>query len=70
MPELLHIPNGQVLIANGAATVSAAIAQVLDPAGNANCDHAVLTPSIYSPDLPLGKRISNAGMPTSEVPRV
>ena len=32
MPELLHIPNGQVLITNGAATVFAAIAQVPDPA--------------------------------------
>ena len=70
MPELVHIPNGQVLITNGAGTGFAAISQVPDPAGNANCDHAVLTPSIYSPDLPLGQRISNAGMPTSEVPRV
>ena len=70
MPELLDIPDGQVLITNGAATGFAAIEQVPDSAGKANCDHAVPTPSIYSPDLPLGKRISNAGMPTSEVPRV
>ncbi|KAI0769967.1 hypothetical protein C8Q74DRAFT_1272491 [Fomes fomentarius] len=43
---------------------------VQDPIGNSNADRPVLTPSIYSPDVPLGRRISNEGMPTSEVPRL
>ena len=47
MPELVHLPNGQVLIANGARTGFAAIAQVPDAIGNSNSDHAVLTPSLY-----------------------
>ena len=70
MPELVHLPNGQVLIANGARTGFAAIKQVPDAIGNSNSDHAVLTPSLYTPTAPLGRRISNVGMPTSNIARV
>ncbi|KAH9911058.1 glyoxal oxidase precursor [Epithele typhae] len=70
MPELVHLPNGQVLIINGAGTGFAAIGSVSDPVGNANADDAVLVPSLYTPDLPLGHRISNKGMPNSGIARV
>ena len=70
MPELVHLPNGQVLITNGARSGYAAIDQVQDPIGGSNADHPVFTPSLYSPDLPLGQRISNEGMPTTDIPRV
>ncbi|EIW61178.1 glyoxal oxidase precursor [Trametes versicolor FP-101664 SS1] len=70
MPELVHLPNGQVLIANGARSGFAALHQVSDPIGNSNADHAVLVPSLYTPDAPLGQRISNAGMPDSGIARV
>ena len=70
MPELVHMPNGQVLIINGGQSGFAAIRTVQEPIGNSNADHPVLTPSIYTPDAPLGQRISNAGMPSSEVPRL
>ncbi|KAM5542478.1 hypothetical protein V8D89_003937 [Ganoderma adspersum] len=70
MPELVHIPNGQVLITNGGRSGFAAIAQVPDPVGNSNADHPVFTPSIYTPDLPLGRRISNAGMPSTDIARL
>ncbi|PIL37689.1 hypothetical protein GSI_01383 [Ganoderma sinense ZZ0214-1] len=70
MPELVHLPNGQVLIANGARTGFAAIAQVSDAIGGSNADHAVLTPSLYTPTLPLGQRISNKGLPTTDIARV
>ncbi|KAH9854840.1 glyoxal oxidase precursor [Lenzites betulinus] len=70
MPELVHLPNGQVLITNGARSGFAAIRQVQDPIGNSNSDHAVLVPSLYTPDAPLGQRISNAGMPSSGIARV
>lgn len=60
MPELVQIPNGQILIANGGHWSGfAAMHTVQDPIGNSNADHPVLTPSIYSPDAPLGRRISN-----------
>ncbi|KAJ8509485.1 hypothetical protein ONZ45_g8371 [Pleurotus djamor] len=70
MPELVHLPNGQVLIANGGRSGFAAIAQFNDSVGGSNADHPVFTPSLYTPDLPLGRRISNTGMPISEVARL
>lgn len=70
MPELVHIPNGQVLIVNGGESGFAAIKTVQDPIGNSNADHPVLVPSIYTPDAPLGQRISNAGMPSSGIARL
>ncbi|KAI8989902.1 glyoxal oxidase precursor [Trametes punicea] len=70
MPELVHLPNGQVLITNGGRTGFAAIASVGDPVGNSNADHAVLVPELYTPDAPLGQRFSNAGMPSSGIARM
>ncbi|KAF7420726.1 hypothetical protein PC9H_011244 [Pleurotus ostreatus] len=54
MPELLHLPNGQILITNG---------------GSTGADNTVLMP-LYTPSLPLGRRISNKGMPTTNIPRM
>ncbi|KAI0684361.1 glyoxal oxidase precursor [Earliella scabrosa] len=70
MLELLHIPNGQILIANGAGSGFAGFNSVQDLVGNSNADNAVTVPSIYTPDAPLGQRISNAGMPSSGIARV
>ena len=70
MPELLHLPNGQLLIVNGAQTGTAAISSTKDPVGNSNADHPAFTPSLYNPNAPLGQRISNAGMPTTNIPRM
>ena len=70
MPELVHLPNGQVLIVNGGRTGVAAIATTKDPVGNSNADHPVFTPSLYTPDAPLGRRISNIGMPASNIGRM
>lgn len=41
MPEMVLLPNGQVLITNGAGTGYAAVASVGDPIGNSNADHPV-----------------------------
>ncbi|KAI0316600.1 glyoxal oxidase N-terminus-domain-containing protein [Amylostereum chailletii] len=70
MPEMVHLPNGKVLITNGGRTGFAALAQVSDAIGDSNADHPVGTPSLYTPDLPLGHRISNEGMPTSDIARM
>ncbi|KAJ7262826.1 hypothetical protein C8J57DRAFT_1231438 [Mycena rebaudengoi] len=49
MPEMILLPNGQLLITNGACTGYAAIASVGDPVdGQSNADNAVLTPSLYT----------------------
>ncbi|KAJ3517317.1 hypothetical protein NLJ89_g578 [Agrocybe chaxingu] len=71
MPELLLLPNGQVLIVNGGQTGYAAFGSVRDPVGDSsNADHPVFTPSLYTPEAPLGKRISNEGMPTTDIARL
>ncbi|THG97889.1 hypothetical protein EW026_g4195 [Hermanssonia centrifuga] len=70
MPELVHLPNGQILIINGGGTGFAAIATVFDPVGNSNADHPVFTPSLYTPTAALGERISNKGMPTTDIARL
>lgn len=70
MPELVHAPNGQILIINGGGTGFAAIGNTADPVGNSNADHPVFVPSLYTPDAPLGQRITNAGMPNSAIARM
>ncbi|KAJ7165641.1 glyoxal oxidase N-terminus-domain-containing protein [Mycena crocata] len=70
MPEMILLPNGQVLITNGGQTGYAAIGTVRDLAGNSNADHAALTPSLYDPSAPLGHRISNKGLPTTDIARM
>ncbi|KAF8500736.1 glyoxal oxidase precursor [Gautieria morchelliformis] len=71
MPEFILLPNGQVLIINGAGTGYAAVDSVADPIGNlSNADHPVFTPSLYTPSAPLGQRISNVGLPTTDIARM
>jgi len=71
MPEMILMPNGQVVIINGAQTGYAALNTVKDPIGNfSNADNPAFTPSLYTPDAPLGKRISNEGMPTTDIARI
>ncbi|TFK33493.1 glyoxal oxidase precursor, partial [Crucibulum laeve] len=70
MPEMILLPNGKIIIINGGRTGYAAIDSVSDPIFQSNADHPVLTPSLYTPDDPLGKRISNKGMPTTEIARL
>ncbi|KAF8149331.1 glyoxal oxidase precursor [Crassisporium funariophilum] len=71
MPEMVLLPNGQVLITNGGRSGYAAVASIKDPVGNqSNADHPVLTPSLYTPNAPLGKRISNQGLPTTKIARM
>ena len=70
MNELVHLPNGQILIANGAGSGFAGIKSVQQPIGNSNADHAVLVPELYTPSAELGQRFSNAGMPSAGIARV
>ncbi len=41
MPEMILLPNGQVLITNGAGTGFAALRSVADPVGQSNADNPV-----------------------------
>ncbi|KAF5317811.1 hypothetical protein D9619_012583 [Psilocybe cf. subviscida] len=71
MPEMILLPNGQVLITNGGRSGYAAVASVGDPVGNSsNADHPVFTPELYTPQAPLGRRLSQAGLPTTTIARM
>ncbi|KAJ7595315.1 glyoxal oxidase N-terminus-domain-containing protein [Mycena floridula] len=71
MPEMLLMPNGQVLIINGGQTGYSSYQDVRDPVGNqSNCDHPAFTPTLYSPLAPRGRRFDNSMMPTTDIPRL
>jgi hypothetical protein len=85
MPELVLMPNGEVMIISGGLTGYPAIRSVSGPFGSSNAANPVyiiiyqtyvflntrrFTPSIYTPTAPLGERISNLGMPSSNIPRM
>lgn len=70
MPEMVLLPSGEVLIINGVGTGYASTFGVRDLVGQSNADHPILTPSLYTPSAPRGKRITNKGPPTSAIPRM
>ncbi|KAF5372571.1 hypothetical protein D9758_005210 [Tetrapyrgos nigripes] len=58
--ELILLPDGRVTIVNGALTGLA----------TSDNDPAALTPALYDPTAPLGKRFAQEALPTSEIPRM
>ncbi|KAF5372597.1 hypothetical protein D9758_005225 [Tetrapyrgos nigripes] len=70
MAELILLPDGRVTIVNGAQTGIAGNGFTKDQIGESDCDHPALTPAIYDPTAPLGKRFTQEGLPTSEIPRL
>ncbi|KAJ6514702.1 glyoxal oxidase precursor [Mycena vulgaris] len=70
MPEMVLLPNGQVLITNGGLTGYAAVKSVGVTTGNSNADHPVFTPILYTPTASLGSRMTQKGLPTSKIARL
>ncbi|KAJ6605259.1 glyoxal oxidase N-terminus-domain-containing protein [Mycena vulgaris] len=70
MPEMVLLPNGQVLITNGGLTGYAAVKSVSVTTGNSNADHPVFTPILYTPAAPSGSRMTQKGLPTSKIARL
>ncbi|KAJ6470095.1 glyoxal oxidase N-terminus-domain-containing protein [Mycena vitilis] len=70
MPEMILLPNGQVLITNGAGTGYAAGSSIGVTTGNSNADHPVFTPILYTPSAPLGRRMTQEGLPTTNIARL
>ncbi|KAG6884479.1 hypothetical protein C0993_010688 [Termitomyces sp. T159_Od127] len=69
LPEMILLPDGRVLIINGAETGYAGYSSN-GSAAVSNSDHPVLRPVLYDPNAPLGQRFSNDGLPSSEIARV
>ncbi|KAK7454573.1 hypothetical protein VKT23_011325 [Stygiomarasmius scandens] len=50
MPELILLPDGRILIINGA--------QIGDHVGSSNADHPAFSPVLYDPNAAAGNRFS------------
>ncbi|KAJ7512721.1 glyoxal oxidase N-terminus-domain-containing protein [Mycena galericulata] len=70
MPEMILLPNGKVLIINGAGTGYAAVQSIGVTTGQSNADHPVFTPILYTPSAPLGSRMTQVGLPTTNIARM
>ncbi|KAJ7291038.1 glyoxal oxidase N-terminus-domain-containing protein [Mycena rebaudengoi] len=70
MTEGTLLPDGKVLILNGARTGAAGYGNLQNRLGDSNCDHPTYTPLLYDPDAPVGQRFSRAGLPTSNIARL
>ncbi|POW18716.1 hypothetical protein PSHT_05531, partial [Puccinia striiformis] len=70
MPDLIMMPDGRVLIVNGAKTGVAGYGNLVDRVGGSNADNPNFTPVLYDPDAPAGHRFTTEGMPTSTIPRL
>ncbi|KAG1877743.1 putative copper radical oxidase [Suillus subalutaceus] len=70
MPDAVLLPTGEVLIVNGARTGISGYGNVIDQVGQSNADHPVLTPVLYDPTAPAGRRFSSEGMTSSAIPRM
>ncbi|KAJ7618047.1 immunoglobulin E-set [Roridomyces roridus] len=65
------LPNGDVVIINGAHTGYSGYPSVGDSGAiNGNADHPATTPIMYKPSLPAGQRLTQVGLPTSPIPRM
>jgi len=69
MIDAIVMPDGNVLLINGAATGMAGYANVPDPIGASNADHPVLTPWLYKPSAPAGMRFTT-GFAKTKIPRM
>ncbi|KAJ7582999.1 copper radical oxidase [Mycena floridula] len=67
MPDAVLLPDGKVLITNGAGSGIAGYGNVQYQIGASNADNPVLRASLYDPST--GK-FSKMGMPTSDIPRL
>ncbi|KAE9407813.1 hypothetical protein BT96DRAFT_1037614 [Gymnopus androsaceus JB14] len=74
MTDLILLPDGRVMIVNGAQTGVAGFAglgtEVLNAVGNSFADNPAFTPVIYDPSAAAGSRFSSDGIPASTIARM
>ncbi|WAR58015.1 hypothetical protein PtB15_5B245 [Puccinia triticina] len=70
MPDLIMMPDGKVLIVNGAKTGVSGYGDLDDKVGDSNADNPNFTPVLYDPTATIGQRFNSQGMPTSNIPRL
>ncbi|KAJ7802255.1 hypothetical protein B0H14DRAFT_3092261 [Mycena olivaceomarginata] len=70
MADLILLPDGRVLVIDGAMTGVAGYGNVADQIGQSNADNPAFMPVIYDPAAPLGSRFSRDGLIASTIPRI
>ncbi|KAI0741782.1 copper radical oxidase [Daedaleopsis nitida] len=70
MGNLINLPNGKILMLNGAQTGTAGYGKEAWTINESYADNALLMPSMYDPSAPMGKRWSRDGLSPSTVPRM
>lgn len=70
MGDLILLPDGRVLVVNGAQTGVAGYGNVGNQIGQSNADNPAFTPAIYDPSAAAGSRFSQANIPASTIPRL
>ncbi|KAJ7753128.1 glyoxal oxidase N-terminus-domain-containing protein [Mycena maculata] len=70
MVDMVLLPDGRVMLVNGAMTGVAGYGNVGNQIGQSNADNPAFTPVIYDPAAPAGSRFSSAGLVASTIPRL
>ncbi|KAJ6621537.1 glyoxal oxidase N-terminus-domain-containing protein [Mycena sp. CBHHK59/15] len=70
MVDMILLPDGRVMLVNGAQTGVAGYGNVGNQIGQSNADNPAFTPVIYDPAAPVGGRFSSAGLVASTIPRL
>ncbi|OAV99415.1 hypothetical protein PTTG_04524 [Puccinia triticina 1-1 BBBD Race 1] len=70
MPDMITMPDGTILIVNGAQTGVGGFGSLEKMTGNSNAENPSFTPVLYHPDAPAGKRFSTEGLPTTNIARL
>ncbi|KAJ7607955.1 glyoxal oxidase N-terminus-domain-containing protein [Roridomyces roridus] len=70
MLDMVLLPDGRVMIVNGAQTGVAGYGNVGNQIGQSNADNPAFLPVIYDPAAPAGSRFSTAGLVASTIPRL
>ncbi|KAF5385893.1 hypothetical protein D9615_002586 [Tricholomella constricta] len=70
MANLIFLPDGKILCLNGAKLGTAGYGNQSWAIGMSYADQPVLTPVMYDPAAPAGKRWSRGGLSASNIPRM
>ncbi|KAJ7036655.1 glyoxal oxidase N-terminus-domain-containing protein [Mycena alexandri] len=70
MVDMVLLPDGRVMLVNGARTGVAGYGNVGNQVGQSNADNPAFTPVIYDPAAPAGSRFSTSGLVASTIPRL
>ena len=70
MLNLIYLPDGRLFGCNGAGTGVAGYGNESWAVGQSYADNPVLTPAIYDPTAPSGKKWNRDGLSASTIPRM